>query len=209
MAGNRGTTRACVCGASSASIPPETEPEGAERLYVWQMAVGLQAVDGLKPSEFLLQTARRNIAGDIGIDEARRLVYAYYENRELPTEQELQCNYGALSMPQAVNLVGAFISKLWQIHPFREGNTRTMAVLLVKYLRFRGFEVDNTPFARHSWYFRNALVRANYHNPHTGVQKERVYLMRFLRNLLMGETHELKKRYLIIPEKPVTSAATE
>ncbi len=271
---------------------PETEPEGAERLYVWQTAVGLQAVDGLKPSEFLLQTARRNIAGDIGIDEARRLVYAYYENRELRTEQErdeheadkvsaniakllgvrsfklfpaivsyihrslfegvfpfagqyrkvdiskkewvlrgdsvlytpasmieesvnwdvaqeLKCNYGALSMPQAVSQVGAFISKLWQIHPFREGNTRTMAVLLVKYLCFMGFAVDNTPFARHSWYFRNALVRANYHNPHTGIQKEPVYLMRFLRNLLMGETHELKNRYLIIPEKPVSSDATE
>lgn len=67
---------------------PDTEPEGAQRLYVWQMAVGLQAVDGLKPSDFLLQTARRNISGDIGIDEARRLVYEYYDNRELRTEQE-------------------------------------------------------------------------------------------------------------------------
>ena len=84
---NRGKTRVHMWSEFGEYIP-ETEPEGVERLYVWQMAVGLQAVDGLKPSDFLLQTARRNIAGDIGIDEVRRLVYEYYENRELRTEQE-------------------------------------------------------------------------------------------------------------------------
>ncbi len=271
---------------------PETEPEGVERLYVWQTAVGLQAVDGLKPSEFLLQTARRNIEGDIGIDEARRLVYEYYENRELRTEQERDeheadkvsaniakllgersfCmippivasihqrlfegvfkfagqyrrveiskkewvlrgrsvlhspapliaesvnwdieqernfNYGSVSIPQAVEHLAHFIAALWQIHPFREGNTRTMAVLLVKYLRYMGFDLDNEPFARHSWYFRNALVRATYHAPRCGINKNPVYLVRFLRNLLMGETNELKNRYLIIPDESILSEKTE
>lgn len=270
---------------------PDTEPEGAQRLYVWQMAVGLQAVDGLKPSDFLLQTARRNIAGDIGIDEARRLVYEYYDKRELRTaqeraeneadkvsaniakllgersfklfpgiirgihqrlfegvysfageyrkvdiskkewvlrgdsvlyciapmiaesvnwdiEQELKRDYIACSMPQAVEQIAKFIAGLWQIHPFREGNTRTMAVFLIKYLRYMGFEVDNTPFARHSWYFRNALVRANYSDKQRGIHKDYAYLVRFLSNLLIGESHELKNRYLIIPDTAVP-ASTE
>lgn len=288
---NRGKTRVHMWSEFGEYIP-ETEPEGVERLYVWQMAVGLQAVDGLKPSDFLLQTARRNIAGDIGIDEVRRLVYEYYENRELRTEQERteheadkvaanmakilgersfslvpgmvvsihqrlfdgvfpfagqfrkvdiskkewvlrgdtvlyspaplieesvhwdiaqerNFNYVSLSLSQAVEHLAHFIAALWQIHPFAEGNTRTMAVLLIKYLRYMGFDADYTLFARHSWYFRNALVRANYHNPKKGVDKDFKYLVNFLRNLLMGETHELKNRYLIIPDVEQAAAATE
>ncbi|MBE6419285.1 MAG: hypothetical protein E7031_04065 [Akkermansiaceae bacterium] len=123
-------------------------------------------------------------------------------------EQEAKRNYMALSMPQAVEKIAEFISGLRQIHPFSEGNTRTMAVLLVKYLRYMGFEIDNAPFARHSWYFRNALVRANYYSKQKGIPKDSAYLIRFLRNLLMGEAHELKNRYLIIPDFSGTAATT-
>ncbi len=108
-------------------------------------------------------------------------------------EQEAKRNYMALSMPQAVEKIAEFISGLWQIHPFSEGNTRTMAVLLVKYLRYMGVEIDNAPFARHSWYFRNALVRANYYSKQKGIPKDSAYLIRFLRNLLMGEDEKWQR----------------
>ena len=268
------------------------EPDSEGRLYAWQIAIGLQAVDGLKPSDFLTQTANRNIAGDISIDEARHLIHEYYENRELRTqqeideheadkvsaniakllgeeafrlipatisyihecifdgvfkfagqyrkiniskkewvlrgdsvsytpapviaesitwdiEQELKCDYSKLNMEQAVEHIASFISALWQIHPFAEGNTRTSAVLLIKYLRFMGFAVDNASFVRHAWYFRNALVRANYHNTKKHINKEPKYLLRFLRNVLLGENHELKNRYLIIPEEVSAPPSTE
>lgn len=124
-------------------------------------------------------------------------------------EQELKCDYGKLSLQQAVEHVATFIAALWQIHPFAEGNTRTTAVLLIKYLRFMGFEVDNTPFARNAWYFRNALVRANYHSPRKGIRKNPAFLIQFLRNVLMGEQHELQNRYLRIPENADTLHVTE
>ena len=270
---------------------PVEEPDSQGRLHVWQTAIGLQAVDGLKPSEYLLQTANRNIAGDISIDEAQKLIHSYYESREARTDkeaseqeadkvsvnmakllgepsfklmpaaitdihrrlfegvfrfageirkvdiskkewvlrgdtvlytpapcieeslewdikQELLFDYDAATMEQAVEHIGKFISAIWQIHPFAEGNTRTTAVFLIKYLRFMGFEVDNTPFVRHSWYFRNALVRANYRNSKKGINKNPVFLNRFLRNLLMGEQHELKNRFLIIGDGS-DEAATE
>lgn len=270
----------------------ETEPDAQGRLYAWQTAIGLQAVDGLKPSDFLVQTAQRNISGEISIDDARRLISEYYETRDLSTteeadaheadkvaaniakllgersfkllpamvpeihrrvfegvfkfagqyrkidiskkewvlrqdtvmycpapaiaesvvwdiEQELKCDYGELSLQQAVEHVATFIAALWQIHPFAEGNTRTTAVLLIKYLRFMGFEVDNTPFARNAWYFRNALVRANYHDTRKGIRKNPTFLIQFLRNVLMGEQHELKNRYLRIPENANAPHTTE
>lgn len=84
-----------------------------------------------------------------------------------------------------------------------------MAVLLIKYLHYLRFEVDYTPFVRHSWYFRNALVRANYHAPRCGINKDSVYLVRFLHNVLLGESNELKNRYLIIPDFSATEQATE
>lgn len=84
------------------------------------------------------------------------------------------------------------------MHPFREGNTRTTAVFTIKYLRSLGFFVNNELFERHSWYFRNALVRANYRNVLKGINAEPLFLVRFFRNLLMGETNELKNRYMVI-----------
>ena len=101
---------------------------------------------------------------------------------------------------------------LWQNHPFREGNTRTTAVFVIKYLRSIGFKVDNDLFADNSWYFRNALVRANYRNPSKGIEPNKSFLIRFFRNLMLGEHHELKNRYMLIgysdTDEPHTSTHT-
>lgn len=90
------------------------------------------------------------------------------------------------------------MARLWQIHVFDEGNTRTTAVFFIKYLRTLGFTVDNTLFSKHAWYFRNAMVRANYENLAAGIHETNEYLVKFLRNLLLGEENELKNRYLHI-----------
>lgn len=257
------------------------EPAQRERADAWRVAIGLQAVDGLKTSEYLQKTARRNIEGEISIDEARELVKQYYitktthdkgdEDKEeadkvsgnisklLQTdaftysvggfaaihkaifegvfkhagkfreydiakkewvlrgdsvlygrwqdlqmsikydlEQERQFDYSGLNQEQMVEHLANFVAGLWQIHPFREGNTRTTAIFTIKYLRSQGFEVNNELFAEHSWYFRNALVRANYRNLKKGVNYEPVFLVRFFRNLLMGENNTLKNRYMMI-----------
>ena len=87
---------------------------------------------------------------------------------------------------------------MWQIHPFGEGNTRTTAVFAIKYLRSLGFDVTNTLFADNSWYFRNALVRANYADIQKGIYEDKSYLEKFFRNLILGEKNEMKNRYLII-----------
>ena len=257
------------------------EPDQKERAEAWRVAIGLQAVDGLKTSEYLHQTARRNIEGEITIDEAREQVKQYYIKKtahdagdedkeeadlvsgniskllqtdaftysvaglaaihrsifegvfkhaghfrdydiskkewvlqndsvlygrwqdlrmtiEYALEQERQFDYTALNKDQTIEHLAKFVAGLWQIHPFREGNTRTTAVFTIKYLRSLGFFVNNELFERHSWYFRNALVRANYRNVLKGVNAEPLFLVRFFRNLLMGETNELKNRYMVI-----------
>lgn len=113
-------------------------------------------------------------------------------------EQERAFRYAGLSDEEMVAHITRFVSGLWQIHPFGEGNTRTTAVFLILYLRSIGFDVTNNLFAAHSWYFRNALVRANYKNARQGIDYTPVYLERFFRNLLLGEHWELKNRYLHI-----------
>ena len=111
-------------------------------------------------------------------------------------EQERQFSYTSLSTDEIVQHITRFVAGLWQIHPFGEGNTRTTAVFTIQYLRSLGFEVDNDMFALHSWFFRNALVRANYKSAQ--VDYEPVFLERFFRNLLLDEQWELRNRYLII-----------
>lgn len=252
------------------------EPNKAEKAKVWKTAIGLQEVDGLKPSDYLISAARQNIEGDITIEEVKQRIDSYYQqnpiidtkNRteeadkvsanitkllsersfaftvagfmavhrrifdgvykfagkirdynitkkewvlqgdtvlyvsapdlrkaiEYDIEQEKQFNYVGLSMEQVVNHLAKFVSGLWQIHPFGEGNTRTVAVFTIQYLRSMGFKVENNLFADHSWYFRNALVRANYQNIQKGVTRNPEYLERFFRNLLLGEKNELKNR---------------
>ena len=257
------------------------EPDQKEKAEAWRVAIGLQAVDGLKTSEYLQETARRNIEGDITIDEARELVKQYYIKKtahdnddadkeeadrvssniskllqtdaftysvagfaaihraifegvfkhagsfrdydiskkewvlrndtvlygrwqdlrltiEYDLEQERQFDYTALNKDQMVEHLARFVADLWQIHPFGEGNTRTTAIFTIKYLRSLGFSVNNDMFEHHSWYFRNALVRANYRNVTKGIDYSPVYLERFFRNLLLGETNDLKNRYMII-----------
>ena len=257
------------------------EPEKKERAEAWRVAIGLQAVDGLKTSEYLQETARRNIEGEITIDEARELVKEYYIKKtahdndeadmeeadrvssniskllqtdaftysvagfaaihraifegvfkhagrfrdydiskkewvlrndsvlygrwqdlrmtvEYDLEQERLFDYTALNKDQMVEHLAKFVAGLWQIHPFGEGNTRTTAIFTIKYLCSLGFSVNNDMFEHFSWYFRNALVRANYRNVRKGINAEPLFLIRFFRNLLLGETNELKNRYLII-----------
>ena len=118
-----------------------------------------------------------------------------------------------MSIEEIVKHITFFVSRLWQIHAFGEGNTRTTAVFTIKYLRSLGFNVNNDIFAENSWYFRNALVRANYNNLQKGIQENPEFLERFFRNLLMGEHNELKNRYCHIKyskqaEKKVTQKVT-
>ena len=113
-------------------------------------------------------------------------------------EQERNFVYKGKSQDEAVAHITRFVSGIWQIHAFPEGNTRTTAVFTILYLRSLGFNVDNDQFAKHSWYFRNALVRANYRNVAKGIDYTPVYLERFFRNLLLGEQWDLRNRYLHI-----------
>lgn len=257
------------------------DPAQRERAEAWNTAIGLQAVDGLKVSDYLRETARKNIEGEISIDEARELVKQYYVKRtahdagdedkeeadrvssniskllqtdaftysvaglaaihraifegvfkhaghfrdydiskkewvlrgdsvlygrwqdlrvtiEYDLDQERQFDYTRLSKDKTVEHIARFVSGLWQIHPFREGNTRTTALFTIKYLRLLGFTVSNELFANHSWFFRNALVRANYRNVAKGIAADESFLIRFFRNLLLGESHSLKNRYMMI-----------
>lgn len=257
------------------------EPNKAEKAKVWKTAIGLQQVDGLKPSDYLIATAKQNIEGDISIDEVKLRIDSYYkqhpvkgtENRteeadkvsariteilseqtftlspieyltihrrlfqgiynhagkirdynitkqewilngetvlyasaeslkptlEYDIEQEKKFSYKGLSQQEIIEHIAHFISFLWQIHIFGEGNTRTTAIFLIKYLRKLGFkEVNNSLFAEHSWYFRNALVRANYEDLSRGIDKTDKYLIFFFSNLLLGENHILKNREMHI-----------
>ena len=129
---------------------------------------------------------------------------------EYDLEQEKTFDYTGLDIYQIVSHITQFVSGLWQIHPFGEGNTRTTAVFAIQYLRSMGFNVENDLFAKHSWYFRNALVRANYQNIQKGIKREAAYLERFFRNLLMGENNELRNRFMIVnaPEDILISTPT-
>ena len=257
------------------NLPPSRKEMGK----AWSAAIGQQDVDGLKTSEYLYETAKKNIDGEITIDEAGELINSYYESKKERTEQgteeadkvsqriakilsdnafvfspaqyisihkelfkgiyshagkirdynitkkewildgdtvlyghaldlretleydfsqEKSFRYNGLSMTEVVHHLAVFISRLWQIHIFGEGNTRTTAVFLIKYLRQLGFEADNDLFAEHSWYFRNALVRANYNNLKMGVYETTEYLELFLQNLLLDGKNELHNRDLHI-----------
>ena len=258
----------------------QSEPNKRDKGYAWHTAIGLQAVDGLKPSKYLIDTAIKNIEGDISIDEAQELLNTYYEeNPKEDTEdrteeadkvavriakilsekafsftpneyisihkklfvgiyghagklrdynitkkewvlngatvlygsaselratldydfaEEKKFSYKNLSMEDIIHHLAIFVSRLWQIHVFGEGNTRTTAVFFIKYLRTLGFDVTNDIFAENAWYFRNALVRANYNDLKNGVHETTEYLELFLRNLLLDEKNELHNRSMHI-----------
>ena len=122
---------------------------------------------------------------------------------------EKQFNYSKLSMDEIINHLAVFVSNLWQIHAFEEGNTRTTAVFFIKYLRSLGFEVTNDVFAKNAWYFRNALVRANYKNLRKGIVEERAFLVKFLRNLLLKEKNPLNNKDIHINAIPQTNKETK
>jgi fido (protein-threonine AMPylation protein)/DNA-binding transcriptional ArsR family regulator len=252
------------------------EPNKAEKAKVWKTAIGLQQVDGLKPSDYLIATAKLNIEGDITIDEVKQRIDTYYiqhppqtnEDRteeadkvsariteilneqtftfspaeyiamhrrlfhdiykfagkirdynitkqewvlngetvlygsaeslkatlEYDLEIEKKFSFKGLSQLEVIEHIAHFISSLWQIHIFGEGNTRTIAIFLIKYLRTFGFKVNNDLFAEYSWYFRNALVRANYKNHTKNIHATNEYLLRFFENLLLNANHILKNR---------------
>ena len=259
----------------------QVEPSAQESACDWRTAIGLQAVDGLTPSQYLLDVAKRNIDGDVSIDEVKGLLDKYYQNKTSRTaaeemeeeadkvavnikkvlssktlafntngfisihrrifdgvfkhagkirqyditkkewvlrgesvqylnwedlrvaldydiQQEREFSYKGLSEIDKVKHICRFVSGLWQIHPFREGNTRTTAVFLIQYLRSIGYDVTNNLFEKYSWYFRNALVRANYKSSKYGIDYDFSYLENFFRNLLLNEKHELKNRFLLI-----------
>ena len=127
------------------------------------------------------------------------------ESIEYDLAQERQFNYSKIDNNGLIAHISRFVSGLWQIHPFGEGNTRTTAVFTIKYLRSLGFDMPGNPFANHSWYFRNALVRANYQNVKLGVSRNSEFLEKFFRNLLFGETHELRNRNMVIASPEETS----
>lgn len=257
------------------------EPSQKERAENWKTAIGLQAVDGLQPSAYLIDVAKRNIEGEITLDETRKLIDSYYQSKTVRTpkdedeeeadkvsaniakilasktfafntngyvslhrrifegvfkhageirqydiskkewvlegdsvnylnwedlrraldwdiEQEKNFSYKGLTDDEKIEHIAKFISGIWQIHAFREGNTRTTAIFTIQYLRSLGYEVNNEMFAKHSWYFRNALVRANYRNIQKGIDYSPIYLVRFFRNLLLKDGWVLKNRYLHI-----------
>lgn len=257
------------------------EPSQKERAENWKTAIGLQAVDGLQPSAYLIDVAKRNIEGEITLDETRKLIDSYYQSKTVRTpkdedeeeadkvsaniakilasktfafntngyvslhrrifegvfkhagkirqydiskkewvlegdsvnylnwedlrraldwdiEQEKNFSYKGLTDDEKIEHIAKFISGIWQIHAFREGNTRTTAIFTIQYLRSLGYEVNNEMFAKHSWYFRNALVRANYRNIQKGIDYSPIYLVRFFRNLLLKDSWGLKNRYLHI-----------
>lgn len=259
----------------------ESEPDKAHKSYAWSTAIGLQAVDGLKPSKYLIDTAIQNIEGKITMKEAQGLIDSYYKESPVhlsdderteeadkvssriagilsetafsfsPNEyisihrklfqgiykhagkirdynitkkewvldgatvmygsaselratieydfsQEKEFSYKGLSMDEIIHHLAVFISRLWQIHIFGEGNTRTTAVFFIKYLRTLGFSATNDIFAENAWYFRNALVRANYTNLQKGIHETTKYLEEFLRNLLLNEKNQLYNRKLHI-----------
>jgi fido (protein-threonine AMPylation protein) len=258
------------------------EPEKAELAGLWRTAIGLQKVDGLTPSAYLVETARRNIEGEITIAEAGKIIGEYYKSKSVraeaektrtdeadivsqriteilaePTfsfspasyvsihrklftglykhagkirdynitknewvlkkdtvryesadviaatleyefERERKFKYKGLSSAEMITHFSRFIADVWQIHAFGEGNTRTTAIFAIKYLRTLGYDVENDIFSDNSYYFRNALVRANYTNIPKGIHPTLVYLERFFANFLLGEKNELKSRYLLV-----------
>lgn len=171
------------------------EPSQKESAENRKTAIGLQAVDGLQPSAYLIDVAKRNIEGDsvnyLNWEDLRRAL-------DWDIEQEKNFSYKGLTDDEKIEHIAKFISGIWQIHAFREGNTRTTAIFTIQNLRSLGYEVNHEMFAKHSWYFRNALVRANYRNIQKGIDYSPIYLVRFFRNLLLKDSWVLKNRYLHI-----------
>ena len=141
-----------------------------------------------------------NITKKEWVLKGNTVMYASYDSIRATLDydfsQEKEFSYNGLSIEEAVRHIAKFTSGIWQIHPFGEGNTRSTAVFIIKYLKTFGFNVSNETFAENSWYFRNALVRANYNDLQNGIHATTKFLDLFFENLLMNAGHELKNRYM-------------
>ena len=122
------------------------------------------------------------------------------ESLEYDISLERVKNYKEMNIVEVINNITDFSSRIWQTHPFREGNTRTIAIFIIKYLISLGYQVDNTLFKDKSVYFRNALVRSNYFNNEKNVKEDNSYLIKFYENLLLGKYNNLQSKDLIVKE---------
>ena len=86
------------------------------------------------------------------------------ESLEYDITLEKEKKYKEMSIVDVIKKITDFSSSIWQVHPFREGNTRTIALFIEKYLISLGYNVYKSLFKDKSVYFRNALVRGNYFN---------------------------------------------
>lgn len=262
----------------------ETEtPKNYVKQLEWDMAIGLQEVDNLKPSKYLDKLIQENITGKKTIYEVEKELKEYYTEKEKNNEvnhNEFECdlvstrivellqedsfelsidylkhvhkylfqdvyefagifrkvdfskherilnndsvaygdyklleqslnyditleknkNYKKINIVDVINNITNFSSRIWQIHPFREGNTRTTALFIEKYLVSLGYNVDNTLFKDKSVYFRNALVRSNYFNNYLNIKEDNSFLIKFYENLLLGKNNNLHSKDLIVEE---------
>lgn len=263
-------------------IEKET-PKNYVKQLEWDMAIGLQEVDNLKPSKYLEKLLQENVTGEKTIYEVEKELKEYYVEKEKNNEvnhNELECdlvstrivellqkdtfelsvdylkyvhkylfqdvyefagefrkvdfskherilnndsvaygdhklleqsldyditleknkNYKEMNIVDVINNITDFSSRIWQIHPFREGNTRTTALFIEKYLVSLGYNVDNTLFKDKSVYFRNALVRSNYFNNYLNIKENNSFLIKFYENLLLGKNNNLHSKDLIVEE---------
>ena len=263
-------------------IEKETSKNHVKQLE-WDMAIGLQKVDNLKPSKYLEKLLQENVTGKKTIFEVEKELKEYYKEKEKNNEvnhNELECdlvstrtvellqednfelsidylkyvhkylfqdvyefagefrkvdfskhernlnndsvaygnhklleqsldyditleknnNYKEMNIVDVINNITDFSSRIWQIHPFREGNTRTTALFIEKYLVSLGYNVDNTLFKDKSVYFRNALVRSNYFNNYLNIKEDNSFLIKFYENLLLGKNNNLHSKDLIVEE---------
>ena len=249
----------------------------------WDMAIGLQQVEKLKPSKYLEKLINENIIGKLSLEQVKKDLRTYYIEKEKKNEvnhNELECdfvstrivellqedkfelsvdylkyvhkylfqdvyefagnfrivdfskpeiilnndsvaygdsrtlkesleydislelekNYKDMNMVEVIKNITKFSSNIWQVHPFREGNTRTTALFIEKYLISLGYKVDNSLFKEKSVYYRNALVRSNYFNNELDVKEDSSYLIKFYENLLLGKNNNLHSEDLIVKE---------
>ena len=269
--------------SSNIEYTEKIKTEGYVKQLQWDMAIGLQEVDNLKPSKYLEKLLQENVDGNLTLEQVKKKLKEYYIEKEQKQEvdhNELECDfvstrivellneddfelsveylkyvhkylfqdvyefagefrnidyskhekilnndsvaYGDCKMLKEsleydislerekdykeMNIVGVvsniakFSSNIWQVHPFREGNTRATALFIEKYLISLGYEVDNTLFKDKSVYFRNALVRSNYFNNYLNIKEDSSYLVRFYENLLLGKNNNLHSENLIVRE---------
>ena len=259
------------------------KPKGYTKQLQWDMAIGLQQVDNLRPSKYLEQISEKNILGELTIEEVEQNLREYYIEKKKQNNidhNELECDfvsmrivellekddfelsvdylkyihkylfqdvyefsgefrkvdfskhekilnndsvaygdcntltesleydislekdksYKDMTVVEVIKNITNFSSSIWQVHPFREGNTRTTAVFIEKYLISLGYNVDNSLFKDKSVYFRNALVRSNYFNNYLNIKEDKNYLIKFYENLLFGKNNNLNSEDLIVKE---------